>query len=56
MSLTALFCSIDDFGNDYLVGSNKRSIALNNKKRNRDTQLSISEMMTMVILLDQNRI
>ena len=45
-------CSIDNFGNDYLVG-NKRSIASNDKKRNRDTQLSISEMMTMVILFHQ---
>ena len=45
-------CSIDNFSNDYLVG-NKRSIASNDKKRNRDTQLSISEMMTMVILFHQ---
>lgn len=53
MNLTALFCNIDDFCDNFMPEFNKKLIESNEKKRNRSTQLSTSEMMTIVILFHQ---
>lgn len=53
MNLTELFCKIDDFCNEHENKLKKRLIESRGKSRNRRTQLSISEMMTIVILFHQ---
>ena len=53
MNLTELFCNIDDFCNEFMVEWQKKLIESSEKKRNRNAQLSTSEIMTIVILFHQ---
>ena len=53
MNLTELFCKVDDYCNENESKLKKQLIASEEKKRNRPTQLTMSEMMTIVILFHQ---
>lgn len=53
MNLTELFCNVDDFCNVFMADWNKKLIESNEKKRNRSSKLSVSEMMTILILFHQ---
>ena len=50
INLTELFCKIDDFCGAYEKYLKQRLIESGEKKRNRTTKLSTSEMMTIVVL------
>ena len=54
MTLIELFCNIDDFCQEFIPAWNKELIESNEKKRNRDSRMSISEIMTIVILFHQS--
>lgn len=53
MYLAELFCKIDDFCKEFEVIWNKQLIECGEKKRNRKRQLSMSEIMTIVVLFHQ---
>jgi len=53
MSLTELFCKIDDFCNIYENELKRKLIESGEKRRNRETQLAMSEMITIVVLFHQ---
>jgi len=55
MSLLELFVSVDDFCQIFLPVWEKKLIADGSKKRRRTGQLSISEMMTIIIYFHQSR-
>lgn len=55
MSLLELFVSVDDFCQIFLPVWEKKLIADGNKKRHRTGQLSISEIMTIIIYFHQSR-
>lgn len=52
--LTALYCSIDDFWKLFKLEWEKHLIESSKKKRGPEPELSISEMMTIVILFHQS--
>ena len=54
MNLIELFGKIDDFCNEFTPIWNKKLIELNKMKRNRNHQLSLSEMITIVIFFHQS--
>lgn len=54
MTLIELFCNIDDFCQEFIPAWNKELIESNEKKRNRDSRMSTSEIMTIVILFHQS--
>ena len=54
INLTELFCKIDDFCGAYEDHLKQKLIETNEKKRNRSTQLTTSEMMTIVVLFHQS--
>ena len=55
MSLLELFVSVDDFCQIFLPIWEKKLIAKGNKKRHRTGQLSLSEIMTIIIYFHQSR-
>ncbi len=55
MSLLELFVSVDDFCQIFMPVWEKKLIADGSKKRCRTGQLSISEMMTIIIYFHQSR-
>ena len=55
MSLLELFVDVDDFCQIFLPVWEKKLIADGNKKRHRTGQLSISEIMTIIIYFHQSR-
>lgn len=54
-SLTELFCQIDDFCRDFEPAWERRLLTAGVKKRQRQTGLSLSELMTLVVLFHQLR-
>jgi hypothetical protein len=52
--LTSLFCSVDDFWNLFEQEWNKHLIDCDKPKKGPDPELSISEMMTIIILFHQS--
>ena len=54
MSLLELFCDVDDFWQDYRANYYRQLQAHNSNKRVRQTQLSESEIMTIVIHFHQS--
>jgi hypothetical protein len=54
-SLTELFCQIDDFCRDFEPAWERRLLAAGVKKRKRQTDLSLSELMTLAVLFHQLR-
>ena len=54
MSLTELFCDVDDFCQAFLPVWEQKQLQSGQRKRLRKTQLSISEMMTIMILFHQS--
>lgn len=54
MCLTELFCKIDDFWLSFKPVWEARQIEAGDKKRNRATQLSVSEIMTIVTSFHQS--
>src|SRR5512133_257713 len=55
MSLLELFVDVDDFCQIFLPAWEKKLIADGSKKRRRTGQLSISEVMTIIIYFHQSR-
>ncbi len=55
MSLLELFVSVDDFCQIFLPVWEKKLISDGSKKRHRTGQLSISEIMTIIIYFHQSR-
>ena len=49
MDWVALFCDVDDFCLEFEPQFQQRLLASNTRSRNRDGQLSLSEIMTIVI-------
>ena len=54
MNLISLFCNIDDFCKQFEPIWHKQLLTNGEKKRKRLTQLSLSEMMTIVVLFHQS--
>jgi IS5 family transposase len=54
MDLTALFCHIDDFWQAFQPVWEQQLLASGERQRQRRTQLSMSEIMTLVILFHQS--
>jgi len=54
-SLTELFCQIDDFCREFEPAWERRLLAAGVKKRKRNPELSLSELMTLAILFHQLR-
>jgi hypothetical protein len=54
MSLTRLFCDIDDFCKDFIADWEKTQIEDGTKKRRRKSRLSHSEIMTIVVYYHQS--
>lgn len=54
MDLTALYCSMDDFWNFFKQEGDKHLIDNGKEKRGPESELSVSEMMTIVILFHQS--
>ena len=54
MSLTELFCDVDDFCKVFLPIWEQKQFEEGSRKRLRKTQLSISEIMTIMILFHQS--
>ena len=54
MSLTELFCDVDDFCQTFLPVWEQKQLQSGHRKRLRSTQLSTSEMMTIMILFHQS--
>ncbi len=54
-SLTELFCQIDDFCRQFEPAWERRLLASGVKKRQRKSELSLSELMTLAILFHQLR-
>ncbi len=52
--LTSLFCSVDDFWKLFEKGWKKHLIDYGKPKRGPNPELSISEMMTIIILFHQS--
>lgn len=52
--LTALFCSVDDFWKQFEANWTENLIGSSQSKRGPNTELSISEMMTIVIMFHQS--
>ena len=54
MDLVTLFCNIDDFCNKFEPKWKKQLLTSGERKRNRLTHLSLSEIMTIIILFHQS--
>ena len=54
-SLTETFCLIDDFCREFEPAFHKRLLANGVKKRQRKGELSLSELMTLMVLFHQLR-
>src|SRR5436309_7352511 len=54
-SLVELFCVIDDFCHEFEPLWNRHLLTQGQKKRRRNTALSMSELMTLVVLFHQLR-
>jgi hypothetical protein len=54
MSLLELFCDVDDFCQTFLPIWEQKQLHDGTRKRLRKTQLSISEIMTLIILFHQS--
>jgi hypothetical protein len=54
MSITPLFCNVDDFCKEYVPELNQLMIGNGKKTRNRKATLSLSEMMTIIILFHRS--
>ena len=54
MSLTELFCDVDDFCRFFLPIWKQKQLEDHSRKRLRKTQLSISEIMAIMILFHQS--
>jgi len=54
-SLTELFCQIDDFCRLFEPGFERRLLAGGSKKRRRQCELGLSELMTLAVLFHQLR-
>src|SRR6266571_8212486 len=54
MSILELFCSVDDFWQQFTPNWHQSMIASRQRQRLRATQLSPSEIMTIVILFHQS--
>ena len=52
--LTVLFCSVDDFWKQFEANWTENLIGSSKPKRGPNTELSISEMMTIVIMFHQS--
>ena len=52
--LTSLFCSIDDFWKTFKIEWDQHLLNFKHKKRGPEPELSVSEMMTLVILFHQS--
>ena len=54
MDFTTLYCSVDDFWKSFKEEWDKHAIKTGTSKRGPEPELSISEMMTIVILFHQS--
>lgn len=54
MNLIELFCNIDDFWINFKSAWHKRLLETNTRKRVRSTNLSTSEIMTIIVLFHQS--
>ncbi len=54
-SLTETFCLVDDFCRQFEPAWHRRMLQAGSKKRQRKSELSLSEMMTLVVLFHQLR-
>ena len=48
--IVEIFCEIDDFCNHFFSSLNMRLLPHPNRKRNRQSKMSISEIMTIMVL------
>jgi hypothetical protein len=53
--LTALYCLMDEFCKEFEPVMNAHLITNGEKRRLRDTRLSLAELMTLVVLFHQIR-
>ncbi|HGJ5882090.1 hypothetical protein [Arsenophonus sp.] len=52
-NLTELYCMMDDFSKDFEPKMHEFLLTNGTKRRRRSTQLSLAEMMTLVVLFHQ---
>ena len=50
MDIVAVFCEIDDFCEDFEISWRKKQLADGKRHRNREFQMSLSEIMTILVL------